>query len=132
MTAQRVSVCVAAFLLIVAGCGSNSLKKGDLLVTTEQMRVNGESVWEDGTTEAFTRDIPPETVFRVLYPQRTGLDIIEVHPVRVEGKKDPDFITQYFLPPHLRDRYGLKGFSVTLNLSELGAAYKRVPKKEKQ
>ncbi|MBD3241605.1 MAG: hypothetical protein GF331_13530 [Chitinivibrionales bacterium] len=131
MIAQRLSVYVAAALLVIAaGCGSNKLKKGDLLITTEEMRVSGESVWDDGTTEAFTRDIPPETVFRVLYEQRAGLEIIEVHPIRVEGNKDPDFITQYFLPPHLRDRYGLKGFSVTLDLGGYGTAFKRVmPKK---
>jgi hypothetical protein len=127
MIARRTFVLGAAALTLVAvGCGPGSLKKGDLLETTQELRVNGESVWDDGTTEAFTRDIPPGTMFKVLFPQRPGLDIIEVIPVKVEGRENVEFVTEYFLPPHLKTRFGFKSFSITLELADIGTKVKRV------
>jgi hypothetical protein len=130
MRVWRGSVAVTGMLcaLWLAGCGSDALQKGDLLETTQEVRISGESVWEDGTTEAFTSDVPPGTVFKVLYPQRAGLDIIECEPVKVRGNDDPDMILEFFLPPHLRTRFGFTSFSVTLNMGDIGTALKRLPK----
>lgn len=114
--------------LLLVGCGSNALQEGDLLESTQDLRVNGESVWDDGTTEAFTKDVPPGTVFRVLYAQRGTLDIIECEPIKVEKSEDATFIVEYFLPPHLRNRFGFKSFSVTLSLADIGTKIKRLEK----
>lgn len=124
---------VPVLALAVLGCGPGGLKQGELVESTKEMRVSGESVWEDGTTEEFAQVAPAGTVFRVLYNQRSGLDIIEVVPVKVRGKEDPTFIAQFFLPPHLSSRieYGFKGFSLSLPLDEMGSSYKRLATKKK-
>jgi hypothetical protein len=117
-----------ACAILLTACGSDKLLKGDELETTQEVRVSGESVWEDGTTEAFTCDVPAGTLFRVLYQQRPGLDIIECEPVRVSGSDDPDVILDFFLPPHLKGRFGFTSFSVTLNLADMGTKIKKVVK----
>ncbi len=123
-----IAVAGVACVLWLAGCGSDALQKGDEIQTAQELRVSGESVWEDGTTEAFTCDVPAGTVFRVLYPQRPGLDIIECEPVQVLRSDDPDMILDFFLPPHLKNRFGFSSFSITLNVADFGTKLKRVPK----
>jgi hypothetical protein len=122
------TVLAVAAGLLLGGCGPGALQEGDLLESTQELRVNGESVWEDGTTEAFTYDTPAGTVFRVLYAQRGTLDIIECEPIKVDKHEDAAYIIERFLPPHLRNRFGFKSFSVTLNLADIGTKLKRLEK----
>ena len=133
MIARRSLLLISlASILLTMGCGSSSLKRGDRLGVLEEIRVNGESVWEDGTTEAFTTQVPKGTVFEVMYPQREGLDIVEVRPVRVPGVQGEDAIVRYFLPPHLHPRldYGFKSFSVTVNANDIGTKIKRLDEEQ--
>jgi len=126
MYGQRLQVLVTSVLaLALVGCGGDLLEKGERLVTTEEMKVTGESVWEDGTTEAFTSRVPPGTEFEMLYTQKPGLDIIEVKPIEVEGVTDTEKLRRFFLPPHLRERFGFKRYSITLNITDLGEKYRR-------
>ena len=128
MRLWRGSVALAAVsgALWLIGCGSDAIKKGDELQATQEIRVSGESIWEDGTTEAFTSTVPAGTVFRVLYPQRPGLDIVECEPIKVAGTDDPDMILEFFLPPHLRNRFGFRSYSVTIKVADVGTKIKRV------
>lgn len=125
MTGVRIAVALVMGVMLM-GCGEPGLKVGEMLETSETLRIRAESTWEDGTTEAFTADVPAGTQFRVLSAQRANIDAIECVVTKLSGNEDVSFISEQMLPVHLKGRFGFKGFTVTLPLAEMGTKIKKL------
>jgi hypothetical protein len=119
---------VAAVLTAVlsVGCGPASFQKGDRLVVLEDMQASGESQWADGTMETFSCQLPKGAILSVLYKQATGADYVECEPVEIQRQTDEEFITNFVLPPHLKNRGGPTAYSLTIKMADIDTKLKRV------
>lgn len=117
----------ASFAIVAAGCGSGSnVKEGDLYEATQEIRVEGEARWADGSTEGFTCTLPSGTVVKALYDQRPGIPFFESMPTQIKGKTSEEEITNALLPPHLQTEPGLEGLTLPLSTELIGTKLKKV------
>jgi len=128
MNDMKICIILTGLLTVIFGCGNGGmLKEGEILKVTAELRQQGETTWDDGTEEAFTTIIPKGTELKVLIGQKTGVSFIECVPVKLEdGNTDGEYIKDYFLPPHLKQRIGLIGFSVVVNTADVGTKLERM------
>jgi len=127
----RCMLAVAGVIVAVGlfGCGDAAFQKGDKLQVIQDMQAQGESLWEDNTSEGFTASLPKGTTLRVLYKQAAGNDFVECDVVGMPGVNDADSLTNIVLPPHLKNRGGPTSYSLVVKLSDLGIKVQRVAAK---
>lgn len=129
MTYHKLFLSMAIIAFVFAGCSSKvDIKKGDKLVVVETLREKAETQWEDSYTDGFTAEIPKGTVLEVLYNPRTGANIFECRPVEVNGNTDPSAVEEFFVPEHIRNKYGYSGYSFAIKTEYLGTKVKKADK----
>jgi hypothetical protein len=128
-TKQVMSVVAASVLfLFVAGCSDKAslVKSGELFEVVSEIREKGEVQWKDNSTESFDCVIPQGTVVKVLYNQRSGIEVFECEPVKIDGKEDADYILSRILPQRLQGRYDMEGVSLSMKAALIGKELKKV------
>jgi ABC-type proline/glycine betaine transport system substrate-binding protein len=129
MSTLRFSFFFVVLALMVNSCNTGSasktLKKGDIIITLEELRERAETQWEDASyTDGFTSMIPKGTKLQIMYtPARTGF---ECKPIEVNGIKDADSIEAFFVPEPMRFKEGYKSYSFALKNDYIGAKVKKV------
>ncbi len=116
---------LAAVFLI--GCGGNEqqLKKGDRLIVTEGLsREKIGMEYTDGSTDGTNTDVPKGTVLEVVITPKVGASMVEVIPVEVDGKNDPEEIQEFFVPKRFRKRDGFVSYSLVLKNEHIGTKVK--------
>ena len=126
MTKTKALLFLVTLAFIIVGCGSQtSVKKGDRLVVVESLRESAETLWEEDYTDGFVAVIPEGTILEVLFNPRTGAGVIECVPVEVNGSKELDAVEKFFVPDHIRNRDGFKGYSFSIKTEYLGKKVKK-------
>lgn len=126
---QVVSVVAASVLFLFAmGCSDKGslVKSGELFEVVSEVREKGEVQWEDHSTESFDCVVPQGTVLKVLYNQRSGIEVFECQPVKIDGKDDANYILSKVLPQRLQGRYDMAGVSLSMSTARIGKELKKV------
>lgn len=112
---------VAAVFLVGCGGSGPGVKKGDKLVVSETLpreRIGME--YSEGVTDGTYKEIPKGTVLEVVITPKVGASGVEVIPVEVEGKKDPEEVQHFFVPERFSNREGFLGYSLVLKNEYIG------------
>lgn len=119
------------FAFLLGSCSSkstSSLKKGDIIITQEELRERAETQWEDASyTDGFISMIPKGTKLEVLFTPAGAAAIIECRPIEVNGITNADEVEAFFVPEPIRFKEGYTSYSFGLKLAMLGTKITKAP-----
>jgi len=130
MIIVRIALPILALSLFLGSCSTKStgtLKKGDVVTITEELRERAETQWEDVSyTDGFTSMIPKDTKLEVLFTPAPASQVFECRPVEVNGIKDADSVEAFFVPEQIRTKEGYSSYAFALKKEFLGTKIKKV------
>ena len=102
------------------------MKKGDIIVTEEELRESAETQWDGNFTDGFIAEIPKGTKLEVLYTPAVTAQVFECRPVEVNGLKDPEAVEAFFVPEPVRNKIGYKSYTFAFNKNYIGTKVAKV------
>lgn len=129
MLLVRIALPVLALGLFLGSCSTKTtgtLKKGDIVTITEELREPAETQWEDAAyTDGFTAMIPKGTKMEVLFTPAPAAQVFECRPVEVNGLKSADEVEAFFVPEPIRNKEGYTSYSFALKKELIGTKIKK-------